>query len=201
MIWINHFGLASLWKEFNRVVIFQNGHRISDYTLEYSVDGIVWHVFAQDDHFREQNSNGISFLDYTHYERITGQFVKLRAGHTSPNIAGISIFEFEVYNMPNMYNVIVRGIDANTGEELAFGTQSHVAGRINSITAPVIPGYTVFGVLVDGERTTLVGSNRVNVNVRNFGTVYIRGGGPNTHFTDIPIWSRPASFQRGVIVG
>ncbi|MCL2400391.1 MAG: discoidin domain-containing protein [Defluviitaleaceae bacterium] len=152
-------------KEFNRVVIFQNAHRIRNYALEYSIDGAIWYALTQGNNFAQTNSYGISFLDYMHHERVAGQFVRLRIGHSSL-ATPVSVFEFEVYNMPNMYNVTVSGIDVNTNVVInSPTTQPYIAGRTHQIIAPEIPGYTLIDALVNGVRTNPVGGDRVNVNV------------------------------------
>jgi hypothetical protein len=80
--------------EFDRVTIFENGGRARNYVLEYSTDGTN---FTELDSGLIMSKNGI--YNYVHPEKVVGQYVRMKIAGSS-NLTAVSLFEFEVYNMP-----------------------------------------------------------------------------------------------------
>jgi len=84
-------------RNFNNVRIYQpenNGHRITDYRLEHSNDGVHWVEF----HSNAGRMAGPRF-EFTNETTIQAQFVRVVSAR-SFGVTPIAVFEFEVYYMP-----------------------------------------------------------------------------------------------------
>lgn len=145
-------------REFNRVVIFQNGFRILGYRLSYSVDGITWNTFLDGDHLRLTTEAGVPF-EHLHYERLAGRFVRLDID-LSINVTPVSIFEFEVYNMPEIANVTIRAINYLTGEDLIEPIIQQLPHGRPIFHAPDVPGYLAVDIMANGRRSHMFGFGR-----------------------------------------
>ena len=156
-------------REFNRVVIFQNGNRIRDYELEYSVDGVTWYPLSSG--FIPALLPGpipqVFIYDYTHTERVAGKYVRLNMGlSVAANGMPVSIIEFKVYNMPSFYTVTISGIEVTYDVVIRSPfEEQHPFASSHMVPAPEMPGFSVVGVTINGQPASLTPDNYVAITI------------------------------------
>jgi len=83
-------------RNFNHIRIFQGGNRITDYSLEYSNDGIHWHQLHSGLRIMEQTP---AYYEFIHNTTVQARYVRLLS-ERSIGVLPIVVFEFEVYYLP-----------------------------------------------------------------------------------------------------
>ena len=80
-------------RNFNHIRIYQGGNRITNYSFQYSNDGVTWTTFHTGTRIMEATPVRYQF---THHTTIQARYVRLLS-EASIGVLPIVVFEFEVY--------------------------------------------------------------------------------------------------------